>query len=95
MSDQQDSARGARDAAVQSAISTGVYLAIVLGVSIAITRRDTLTRAWMRARALVHPAGDPPHVSAALADLQRDLSDIEHGGGPRPEHHAGLYGGSR
>lgn len=95
MSEQQDSARGARDAAIQSAISTGVYLAIVLGLSLAVAKRDIITRAWMRARAIIRPAGDPPHVAAALADLRRDISDIEHGGGPRTEHRDGLYGDRR
>jgi hypothetical protein len=70
----------ARDAAVQSLISNAVYLAVMLGFTVALANRDRLgrlalrvTRRWDAARAA---------EERTVAEFRRELSDLEHGGTP-------------
>ena len=96
--DPRDPGKIARDAALQSLVSNAVYLVLMLGVTVAITKRDALTRMYMRVvRTAMH---DPRKVEwrKALADFLRELSEIEHGMNvpERPaetrETPGGLYG---
>lgn len=74
----QRAAKVARDAALQSLVSNLVYLAIMLGVTVAITKRDWIGRQMLRIqrrRSARHAAAEK-----AVAELQREVSDLEHGG---------------
>lgn len=87
MTDQQDQdpgagredrppSRVARDAALQSLVSNAVYLAVMVGFTLAIANRDWIGRQvlrlqqWARARQAAE--------DAAVAELRRDISRIEH-----------------
>lgn len=89
MSDQQDAGRIARNAAIEQAAGTLAYIAVALAVSVAITKRDALVRLWMR---LQHRPVSPEKAreSRLIAELRRQLSFIEHDGGP-PVRPRGLY----
>lgn len=76
----QTTARVARDAAVQSAVSNLVYLAIMIGVTVGITRRDWVTQQWMRVQRWRHR---PDPDAAALAEVRRDIDRLEYGYGHR------------
>jgi hypothetical protein len=71
----------ARDAAVSSLVSNGVYLAIMIGLAVALTRRDWVTRQAQRVRASVRREWRGWHEDRMVADFQRELSDYEHGDG--------------
>lgn len=86
----QTDAQAARRAAVEQAASTVVYLAVMFGVSYAVLKRDAVTRAWRRLRTRPLPASEAA-ARRAVAELRRDLSAIEHGGGPAPRRGRGLY----
>jgi hypothetical protein len=68
----------ARDAALQSLVSNAVYLAVMLGFTLALANRDRigrlmlrLGRRWSAARAA---------EDRAVAEFRRELSDYDHGG---------------
>jgi hypothetical protein len=68
----------ARAAAVESLISNGVYVAVMLGLTLAMANRDRLGRlaarvgrGWSAARAA---------EERAVSEFRRELSDLEHGG---------------
>lgn len=68
----------ARDAALQSLVSNAVYLAVMLGFTLALANRDRLGRLvlrlggkWSAARAA---------EERAVAEFRRELSDYDHGG---------------
>lgn len=70
----------ARDAALQSLVSNMVYLAVMLGFTLALANRDRLGRLalrlgrkWSAARAA---------EERAVAEFRRELSDYDHGGTP-------------
>ena len=70
----------ARDAALQSLVSNGVYLLVMLGFTVALANRDRigrlalrLGRRWSTARAA---------EERTVAEFRRELSDLEHGGMP-------------
>jgi len=75
--DSRSTGRVARDAAVEQTVATLAYLGITVAVSVAILKRDYVIRAWMRLRNRP-PRADQVAEAAALADLRRDLSRIEH-----------------
>lgn len=68
----------ARDAAVQSLVSNGVYLLIMIGLAAALTRRDWIARQAMRARQAVRQEWRHYHAEQMIAELQADVSRIEH-----------------
>lgn len=70
----------ARDAAIRSLISNGVYLLMMIGFTVAISKRDHLTRLWMRARRIARRE-EPPEVGVKLASFRREVSEIEHAHG--------------
>lgn len=88
---QPDAARLARDAAIQSAVSTLAYIAVSVLVSVAILKRDYLVRWWTR---LTTRQVTPDEVRARrlTSELRQDLSRIEHGSSPQPRRR-GLYEG--
>jgi hypothetical protein len=70
----------ARDAALQSLVSNGVYLLVMLGFTLALANRDKLGRLalrlgrrWSAARAA---------EERTVAEFRRAMSDYEHGGTP-------------
>lgn len=83
-------ARIARDAAVEQSVATLAYIGITVAVSIAILKRDALWRLWRRLTVRPTPPGEV-EAEAALADLRRDLSRIEHAADARPARPRGLY----
>jgi hypothetical protein len=67
----------ARDAALQSLVSNGVYLLVMLGFTLALANRDRLGRVvlrlggkWSAARAA---------EERTVAEFRRELSDYDHG----------------
>ncbi len=78
MADEQPSAgRVARDAALQSLASNAVYLLLMIGATVALTRRDWLARQALRLRRAA--AGRRPEHGAAMAEVRAEISRIEHG----------------
>ena len=74
----QRAAKVARDAALQSLVSNLVYLVIMLGVTVAITKRDWIGRQMLRIQR--RRSAREAAAEKAVADLRRELSDLEHGG---------------
>ena len=82
MSDAAETARVARNAAVHSLGSNGVYLLLVGAVMVAMTRRDWLERQALRLQAILCPeCGKKSEYQRALAQTQREISLMEHGEG--------------
>ena len=79
---EQDTARVARNAAVHSLVSNGVYLLLVGAVMVAMTRRDWLTRQALRLQALACPGCARKNEEVrAMRQVQREISLMEHGQG--------------
>lgn len=74
--DDRAGAQVARDAAVQSLVSNLVYLALMIGFTVAITKRDWVTQQWMRIQRWRHRPD--PHA-AAMAEVRRDIDRLEYG----------------
>lgn len=70
----------ARDAAVSSLVSNGVYLAIMIGLAVALTRRDWVARQAQRFRASVRREWRGWQTDRTVADFRRTISDFEHRG---------------
>lgn len=95
----QDAQKIARDAAVHALVSNGVYLLLMLGISVAITKRDALKRVRLRVEQLLRQDEAEASERRTLAEFRRELSLIEHwlnrpGRGPEspPETSGGMYG---
>lgn len=93
----QEAAKVARDAALQSLVSNAVYLALMLGITVAITKRDALARLKVRIERQWRQADRQDADRKVLADFRRQVSEIEHWlnrRGPErpPEPQGGLYG---
>lgn len=74
---EQTTARVARDAAVQSLVSNAVYLAIVLGVTVGIARRDFIARQAMRARRFIRQDWRSEKDEAVVAEWRRRISEFD------------------
>ena len=74
---QKGTAEEARDRAVGQVIDTLTYILVVALVSAAITKRDAITRLWMRLR---HRPVSPEEarMRREVAGLRMDLTRIEH-----------------
>lgn len=70
----------AREAAIRSLVSNGVYLLMMIGFTVAISKRDELVRLWMRARRIARRE-EPAEVRSRLAAFRREVSEIEHADG--------------
>ena len=81
MTEPESTGKVARDAAVSSLISNAVYLAVMIGLGIVLTRRDWLERQAQRLRASVRRERRNWRVSREVADFRRDISGYEHGAG--------------
>jgi hypothetical protein len=68
----------ARDAALQSLVSNGVYLAVMLGFTLAVANRDRLGRLALRVGRRWSAA--KAAEERTVAEFRRELSDLEHGG---------------
>lgn len=90
MADSDTTAEQARKAAIDQAISTIVYLSIMIAAGWAATAgRDTIARYWMAAKAWRRPR-DP--YAADVAAFRRDIADISRGTeGPDTTRVKGLY----
>jgi hypothetical protein len=69
----------ARDAAVSSLVSNGVYLAIMIGLAVVLTRRDWVVRQAARVRASMRQEWRGWHETRQVADFNREVSEWEHG----------------
>ena len=77
-----ETARVARNAAVHSLVSNGVYLLLVGAVMVAMTRRDWLERQAIRLQAVLCPGCAKKNTEArAMRQVQREISLMEHGQG--------------
>lgn len=85
--------RVARNAAVEAFMYNAVGLALQVAIVVAIAKRDWLGRQYHRYRWYVLREWRGAHERRLLAELQRDLSAIEHGHTPRRTGGHGLYGG--
>lgn len=65
----------ARQAAIHALVSNLIYLAIMVGFSVALARRDWVGRQVMRVRAWGQPK--PVLYGDALAELHRDIARFE------------------
>lgn len=79
MSEDQ-SARVARDAAIQSLISNLVYMGIIVAASMAVSNRDWLRLQGRRVRAVMRRDARRDREERQVAELRRDISRFEHGG---------------
>ena len=76
-----ETARVARNAAVHSLVSNGVYLLLVGVVMVAMTRRDWLEQQAIRVQRLLCPGcAKKADEAKALQQVQREISLMEHGG---------------
>jgi hypothetical protein len=82
-----------RDVAIKSAIANIVGLAVQVGIIVAIAKRDSLARLFIRYRWYVLREWRHAHEQRLLAELRADLSRIEHHSGGRRRDSRGLYGG--
>lgn len=73
----------ARDAAVSSLVSNGVYLLAMVGLAVVLTRRDWVERQAARMRAAVSREYRGWRAAREVADFNRSVSDWEHGEGGR------------
>lgn len=78
MSEQPD--RVARDAAIASLVSNLVYVGVVVGVSLALSRREWLRLQATRWQRVIRREDRREREEAAVAQLRRDISRYEHGG---------------
>lgn len=67
-----------REAALSQAASLLVYIGISVAITVAIAKRDALTRAWMRYKRWARRDPEKIRRSRLLAELRRDISLIEH-----------------
>ena len=65
----------ARQAAIQSLVSNLVYLAVMIGFTVAITKRDAIGRLILRYRQWGKPK--PVEYGEALHELRRDIARFE------------------
>lgn len=68
----------ARDAALQSLVSNGVYLLVMLGFTVALANRDRIGRVAMRVGRRWSAARAAEDL--AVAEFRAELSDLEHRG---------------
>jgi hypothetical protein len=89
VSEQQSDADVARRAAVEQAVSTLTYVAVMVAMSWLLLQRDVLRGLWKRLR---HPPMSPEAAREArmLAELRRDIAAFEHPARPAPRPR-GLY----
>jgi len=65
----------ARQAAISSLVSQLVYIAVVVGITVAISKRDAIRRWQMRVQSWTTAA--PPAYGPALLELRRDIARFE------------------
>ena len=65
----------ARQAAIQSLVSNLVYLAVMIGFTLAISKRDAIGRLILRWRQWQQPK--PVEYGEALHELRRDIARFE------------------
>jgi len=75
---------------VEQTAATLAYIGITVLVSVAVLKRDALWRAWRRLTDRPVPPEEAA-TRAAVADLARDVSRIEHAAEARPAWPRGLY----
>ena len=68
-------ADAARQAAIQSLVSNLVYVAVMVGVSLAITKRDAIGRLILRYKQWQQPR--PVEYGEAIHELRRDIARFE------------------
>lgn len=71
-------AKIAREAAIHSLVANGVYLLLMVGITVALTRRDWLARQALRARRVMSQDRRKLRADQQVADLRRDISAYEH-----------------
>lgn len=71
----------ARDAAVSSLVSNAVYLGVMVGLAVVITRKDWIARQGARARAAIRRDWRGWHAAREVSDFSAEVSRWEHDGG--------------
>ena len=87
MSDERtpaSSADMAREAAINQAVSLVVYIGLALAINAAIMKRDALWRAWAGVKRWYRYDARREAEARAVAELRRDISQIEHSFDTRP-----------
>ena len=80
-SQQRDDKDELREGALRSLVANVVGLAVQLGIIVAIAKRDSIWRLWRRYQWHVTREWRGAVERRLLAELQRDISAIEHGQG--------------
>jgi hypothetical protein len=70
----------ARDAAVSSLVSNAVYIGIMVGLALVVTRKDWLARQAARARAAVRRDWRKWDTAREVSDFRAEVSRYEHRG---------------
>ncbi len=69
----------ARDAALSAAVSEGVFLLVMVGITVWMTRREWLLMQARRLQALVREDWRGWRAEREVQELRRDISRYEHG----------------
>lgn len=82
-----------RMVALRSLVANMIGLGLQIGIIVAISKRDWLARQALRYRWYLRQEWKQARERALIAELRRDISEIEHGtrAAARPET-GGLYG---
>ncbi len=78
----QTAREAAADAALRSLVANLISLGLTIGLCVAISQRDTLARQRLRVRQVFSHTGRRARERRLIAELQADVSHIEHGTGP-------------
>ena len=79
MSEQEPgTSKVARDAAVSSLVSNGIYLAVMIALGVVLTRRDWVERQAQRLQTLARREWRGWHTSREVADFNRAVSEYDH-----------------
>ena len=72
----------ARDAALSAAVSEGVFLLVMVGITVWMTRREWLLHQARRLQAMMREDWRGWRVEREVQELRADISRYEHGGQP-------------
>ena len=94
-SGEEDRREEVRSVVVKSLVANAVGLGLQLGLILAISKRDWLTRQALRYRRIVLQEWKGERERRLLAELQADISRIQHGDSGPAAPPRGLYEGVR
>ncbi len=69
----------ARDAAITALVSEGIFLAVAVGLTVWMTRREWLTLQARRLRAVVREDWRAWRTEREVTEFRRQVADYDHG----------------